>query len=68
MAKSRKKPRPLARSDKVHRAGSDAVSIITWISEDGKWADICLDRTELEWFKYPSEELTLIEEQPRKNK
>lgn len=61
MKKPPKPPRPLKSGDKVCRKGSDALYFITWVSGDGKLVNLGQYNSNLEWFKYRSEELTLVE-------
>lgn len=50
--------RPLRVGDRVHRDGTKAVWCITWISEDGRFANISMEQANLEWFRIPVESLT----------
>lgn len=45
------------RGDKVMRAGSDSIWIITGVWSNGESADLCLEGTDLEWFSYPVKDL-----------
>jgi len=44
--------------DKVGRIGSESIYDVTYVSEDGTQANICLEGTDLEWFWVPVSTLT----------